>query len=153
MTYGAGSTGYFAASRVRTVIDTFKGMPAQQQSTGVWQTLWTNRTTIWIDATRDYIVGGGEANASSGWYHYVRRLHNSTLNTSTASASGNLGLPDPVWSSFSAKITSAISSESWASSVDANLGRIVHKFRNESGQFRELLEAWAGHETSEVPSS
>ena len=163
MGYGSGSTGFENAARSKAVIDTFFDLPIESQTSAVFANLWSVRSTLYIDVRADYIIGGGEANTAAGWWAYLRRLHGSTYNTSTKSAGGILALPSAVWTNFVAdRVALAAVSTHTDGTTDADHGRRVYEFlvsttinseRYRSGQYRELLEAWAGRGSSDVGSS
>jgi len=165
LSYGSGSSGYTSVARIKAAIDEFFARPAESQTSAVFASIWSSRAVAHLDVPLPYEIGGGEANASSGWYQYLRRLHNSTLNTSTRSISGNLGLPSPVWTQFVADeaTLTALSTLIYPDgTTDADHGRRVYQFlastvinsnKYRRGQYRELLEAWGAVGADSVGSS
>ena len=162
MSYGTGSTGYTSAARVKAVIDEFYRRPLENQTSAVFASIWSSRATVHIDVPLPYIIGGGEANSAAGWWAYIRRLYDSTLNTSTRSNSGRLGLPTEVWTQFAldhAALKAATSHNDGAS--DILQGKRIYEFlvsadidsdKYNRGQYREILEAW-GAVSSAIGSS
>jgi len=161
--YGSGSKGYTSAARVKAAIDEFYGRPLESQTSAVFASIWSSRAAAHIDVSLPYIIGGGEADSASGWFAYLSRLHGSTRNTSTKSQSGVLGLPSPVWTQFVSDLTLlATASTHEHGTTDADHGRRVYQFmvstiidsdKYKRGQYRELLEAWAGVGSSAAGSS
>ena len=166
MTYGSGSTGYTSAARVKKVIDEFYSRPEESQTSAVFASIWSSRATVYIDVPLPYEIGGGEADSAAGWWAYIRRLHDSTINTSTKSNSGRFGLPSPVWTAFTQDLVvlNALSTNTFpdGATTDADVGRRVQQFlmsaaidsdKYRRGQYREMLEAWAAVGSTAAGSS
>ncbi len=161
--YGSGSTGYIGAARVKLVMDEFYSRPVHSQTSAVFASIWSSRNSVYLDVPLPYIIGGGEADSADGWWGYLRRLHGSTLNTSTRSNSGRLGLPSDAWVTFSADWALLKAETTHVSgTTDADHGRRVYQFlvsavidsnKYRHGEYRELLEAWGGRGSSDLGSS
>ena len=161
--HSAGSTGYTSAARVERLIDHFYSLPVASQTSATFANFWSSRAVHYLDLPTDYIIPE-EANTAAGWLAYVKRLHNSTANTSTRGVFGTLALPSPVWRDFLADrstlqaVTSAITGV-----ADGDTGRRLYQFLastvidnaryRRGGQYRELLVAWAAGGTSAAPTS
>ncbi len=164
MTYGSGSKGYTSVARVKAVIDEFYFRPIESQTSAVFASIWSSRATVHLDVELPYIIGGGEdTETAAGWIQYIRRLHRSSGNTSTASNSGVLDLPSPVWTQFGTdRVTLAAISTHEHGTTDADHGRRVYEFlvsaainsdKYKRGQYRELLEAWGAAGSSSLPTT
>ena len=171
MTYGSGSTGYTSAARIRAVIEEYYVIPQFSVTTGAlldadFSSRWSSRAITYRDISLPYIIGGGEDNSAAGWWAYLQRLHCSTLNTSTRSMSGNLGLPAEIWKNWTADLLAlnALSTLEFpdGNTTDSDIGRRVARFYMSSvveasrywrGEYVELLSAWAAAGSSAVGSS
>ncbi len=140
----SGSTGAMEAQRIERVIDRWE---ASDQTSVSWATFWDNRDTYWREdlVRQDYIIGGGEANATTGWYQYWRRLVGSTRNTSTGGTFSVLGLPNAVWLDFSTRVPVAgettLTDNARGDHVYAVIISTVVDYL--AGDGRGLLAAWA----------
>jgi len=153
MSYGTGSIGYTSVARVKAVIDEFYTRPEESQTSAVFASIWSSRVAAHRDVSLPYIIGGGEdTETAAGWWAYIRRLHASTLNTSTKSLTGQLGLPAEVWTQFEldhAALKADTTHNDGAS--DIFQGKRIYEFlvsaaidsdKYRRGQYREMLEAW-----------
>lgn len=162
--HSGGSTGFTSAARIERLLEHFFSLPVASQTSATFANLWSSRAVHYLDIATDYLIGGGEANTAAGWLAYMARVHFSTGNTSTRSASGVLGLPSPVWTDFLADRTTLQAVTSAITGVaDADTGRRLYQFLvstvidsakyRRGSQNRELLMAWAAGGTSAAPTS
>jgi hypothetical protein len=159
-----GSSGQTSAARIGLLIDTFLSLPVASQTSQAFATLWTNRSTLYLDVPLDYIIGGGEGNSASGWSSYVYRLFGSTRNTSSGGTYAIRGLPDQPMRDFRADRTVLQAATSAISGTgDAAQGQRLYQFLvstvittgryNRGGSHQEILIAWAAVGSSAAPTS
>lgn len=99
---GTGSTGAHLAERLQALCDKYNSLLPEAQSSAQFMDWYNNLSSI-VPADSipaQYVIGGGETNSPEGWWSYLRRMAASTRNTSTQSASGQLGLPSETWRDF-----------------------------------------------------
>ncbi len=150
-----GSSACGPATQYRIIIRKYTNLLLEDKSSGKFLDMWNNRNvqTPMDSYYLDYISGGGEAQDHEGFYFYYRRLVGSTRNTSTISAGGLLGLPDVIWTDFSAD------AKGMASTADAVIGKKCwqmitdHPDKYSDGVGMELMCAWLGAATTIVVSS